>query len=470
MFFLINYRDDGQINNSLWYKIMRLQKHKIQNISATLALTIGTFLSISNSSQAAIFTTNFTQIGGSKGDIELNSITQNGETFDSFISIKNVEIDWTKTTKVDQTKGTRSNGETGSGSINNTGSLSTEKTDNSTSSILVSGTKDVTNDQVKEVFNDKYLSTFLDGEDDGFFSMKMFFDQKITQDNTGLDSLFFWERGMNSDLTVSAVDEKGKVIGQSVKLVRTGGLSTEKNNLSNLQTTLTKLSSIDIPTSQTQIATTRQEINTLNNTIVTLTSQIPNLEGNVQTSQSKVDSLNAQLAVRGLSNRDRRNLNSQLSTANTELNNAKKALTSTNNSLTSTQNTLTTKNTALETQTKNLQLLESQVSTTQSKIETSKTDIANRESNYAGFDINSLEINNTQKVGSWGVNLKQFGVKSIYGILLQGNGVADSGADIVGVVARRKVPESSNLFGLAVVGGIAYFYRRNQKSRKMSLL
>jgi hypothetical protein len=449
---------------------MKSQNHQLQSVSATIALTIGTFLSVTNSSQAAVFTTNFTQTGGSKGDVELNSITQKGQTFDTYVGIKNVDIDWTKTTKVDQSQGTRSNPEASGGSLNNTGSLSIDKTDNSTSTIKVSGTKDITGEQVKEVFNDKYLSTFLDGEDDGFFSMKMFFDQKVTRDNTGLDNFFFWERGMNSDLTVSAINEKGKVIGQSVKLVRAGGLGTEKSNLSSLQTTLTKLQTTDIPQYQTQIATTQTEIASLNQKVVTLTSQIPTLEGNVGTYQSQVDSLTAQLAAKGLSKTAKSSLNSQLTTAKTNLTNAKNTLTTTNNNLASTRTTLQTKNTTLETQNTSLQLLESKFTTTKSQIEVSKTDIANRESSYAGFDINSLEIDNTQKVGSWGINFKQFGVKSLHGILLQGNGTADRGADIVGVVARRKVPESSNLFGLAVVGGLAYLYRRQNKSRKVSLL
>jgi predicted nucleic acid-binding Zn-ribbon protein len=520
------------LNRQKREEIMKKRNNKLQNISISVVLASAAILSFNSSSQAAVFTTNFVQTSGVEGDVELKSITQNNQTFNNFVGIRKVQVDWKKTTKIDPTKGTKSNPEIGKGTINNTGSLSIEKTDKSTSNIDVSGIKDPTNQQIKEVLNDKYLSTFLDGEDTGFFSMKLFFKKAISQDNLGLDNLFLWERGMNSDLHIAAINNKGDVIGESVKLERQGGLIKEKTDLGNLQKASTKLESKDIPTAKTQVATTQATVTNLKNQVATLTSQIPTMEANVSkydsqvqqatkdisnyqsqvqqatkdvsNYQSQVTSLKAQLAAKGLSTTTKNQLNAQLNTANTNLtaantqlktaninltaaNNqlktaninltaANKTMTTTKTSLTSTQTALQAKNITLDTQTTSLQLLESQLKTTQSQIETAKTDISNREIADAGFSIDSQEIDGAQKVGSWGVSLKQLGVNNFFGVRLEGYGSIDNGADIVGIAVRGKgaemvkaVPESSNLLGLAVVGGVVYLYRRD-KSRKMSLL
>ncbi|MBD2536254.1 PEP-CTERM sorting domain-containing protein [Nostoc flagelliforme FACHB-838] len=61
----------------------------------------------------------------------------------------------------------------------------------------------------------------------------------IKEDNTGLDNLFFWERGRNSDLGVQAVDTSGNLIGNFLKLDRknqaNAGYSIDTLEISNAQ-------------------------------------------------------------------------------------------------------------------------------------------------------------------------------------------------------------------------------------------
>ncbi len=48
--------------------------------------------------------------------------------------------------------------------------------------------------------------------------MDVFFDSFIREDNTGLDSLFFFERGMNSNLLIQALDKDGNTAGNQLFL------------------------------------------------------------------------------------------------------------------------------------------------------------------------------------------------------------------------------------------------------------
>jgi hypothetical protein len=178
---------------------------------------IGTNLSISPSAKAANFKTNFTQDENtSKGDIWLDSITQNQVTFDNFSLVKSAEIlSNTPITGVKpgdtSTPGSRNN---------NTGAASTEKGDKATAPVPVSGLNNPTNSQITALLGNRNLNNIIDTEDNGASKINLFFDSDIETDDTGLDNLFFWERGKNSDLGVQAIDSSGKLVGKFLKLSR----------------------------------------------------------------------------------------------------------------------------------------------------------------------------------------------------------------------------------------------------------
>jgi PEP-CTERM motif len=192
-------------------------RFQLKSFIAFTLFTIGSNLYISPFAQAANFKTNFTpEKYNFQEDILLNSITQNQNTFDNFSLVQSAEILYnTPITGV----------QPGSSSIpgpgnNNTGSASTEKGDNATFPVPVSGLKNPTNNEIAAFFSNRNLNNILDTEDIGASKINLFFDSYIQQDNTGLDNLFFWERGMNSDLGVHAIDSTGKLLGNFLKLSR----------------------------------------------------------------------------------------------------------------------------------------------------------------------------------------------------------------------------------------------------------
>ena len=172
---------------------------KIRKLVTSIGLTVSSVLFVSNSAQAASFTSNVTQNSGTKGDVLLDSITQNGKTFSNFSYVESVN----SFSNTNYTGG-------------NSGAASTDKGD------LVKGLKtneDPTKGEIANFLGDNNLNRIIDGEG-RTFSMDLKFDSLIAKDKTGLDSLFFWERGMNSDLTIQALDELGNAVGIETKLVR----------------------------------------------------------------------------------------------------------------------------------------------------------------------------------------------------------------------------------------------------------
>ncbi|MEO0843726.1 MAG: exosortase-dependent surface protein XDP2 [Cyanobacteria bacterium J06643_5] len=175
---------------------------KFTKLATSIGLTIGSVLFVSNSAHAASFTSNVTQTSdGSKGDILLDSIEQNGRTINQnqFSFVESVN--------------SFSNTEYRGG---NTGAASTDKGD------LVGGmdtSEDPTKGEIASFLGDNNLNRIIDGEG-RTFSMDLKFDSLIAKDDTGLDSLFFWERGMNSDLTIQGLDNKGNLIGNVMRLNR----------------------------------------------------------------------------------------------------------------------------------------------------------------------------------------------------------------------------------------------------------
>lgn len=173
---------------------------KLDKFLTSIGLTIGTVLFVSNSAQAASFTTNVTQENGATGDVFLDSITQNDRTINRFSFVESAEI-----IENDEYDG------------GNTGAASTDRGDAIDD---LTTNEDPEADEIANFLGNNNLNNIIDTEDDGAFKMNLFFDSVIRADNTGLDSLFFWERGMNSDLQVQAIDENGDLIGNAIKLLK----------------------------------------------------------------------------------------------------------------------------------------------------------------------------------------------------------------------------------------------------------
>lgn len=82
--------------------------------------------------------------------------------------------------------------------------------------------------------------------------------------------------------------------------------------------------------------------------------------------------------------------------------------------------------------------------------------------NYAGFGIDTTEINETQRVGSLGVSLKDLGVSGpIAGIQLVSNR-SFNGPDFKVVGSAASVPEPASLAGLGLIAGALVVSRRRK--------
>lgn len=261
----------------------------IKRTTTAFGLVISTVLAVANSAQASTFKTNVDQSNGVKGDTWLKSVEQKGQTIDNFVLVNKADI-------LSNTAITKSN----------PGGASTDKGDNA--SAPVKPAEDPTGAQVAAYMNNNNLSNIVDTEDTGSFTMNLFFKDLIQEDSQGLDNLFFWERGMNSDLGIQAINSIGELIGQSLKLDR----SAQAN---------------------------------------------------------------------------------------------------------------------------------------------------------AGFSIDTTEIGEAQKVGSWGVSLKQLGVTALSGIQVTANGSLYNGPDFKVVARKTAVPEPATVMGLVVVGGALGLLRRRQVSQ-----
>ncbi|MBF2018033.1 MAG: PEP-CTERM sorting domain-containing protein [Rivularia sp. T60_A2020_040] len=181
---------------------------KFNKLITSIGLTVGSVLFVSNSAQAASFTSNVSKSESdyTTKDILLQSIEQkdkNGivQTFSNFSFVERV--------------GTFSNDKYTGG---NSGAASTDRGDNASAPVI--SNEDPTEVQLAKYLGNNNLNNIVDTEDRGTFMMDVFFDSFIEEDNSGLDNLFFWERGMNSDLSVQAIDDQGNIIGNAIKLLR----------------------------------------------------------------------------------------------------------------------------------------------------------------------------------------------------------------------------------------------------------
>jgi hypothetical protein len=198
---------------------------KLQHATTFLGLACTTVLAVSTTAQAASFTSNVSQTSDPTADIWLNSITQNGTTFNNFNLVNRATVLWNDQITLTGQPGETSNPNLG-GYVNNTGAASTDRGDNATApgGREVSGLNNPTGDDIAAYLGNTNLNNIIDVEDSGTFKMNVFFQETIFADNTGLDNLFFWERGMGqwsaSDLLIQAIDASGNLIGNSLFLNR----------------------------------------------------------------------------------------------------------------------------------------------------------------------------------------------------------------------------------------------------------
>ncbi|MFB2939239.1 exosortase-dependent surface protein XDP2 [Aerosakkonemataceae cyanobacterium BLCC-F154] len=197
---------------------------KLQRTATFIGLACSTVLAVSTAAQAASFTSNVSQNTDPEADIWLNSITQNGTTFSDFNLVNRATIVYNTPIK-DVLPGQTSNPELGA-DVNNTGAASTDRGDKATApgGRDVSGLNNPTGEDIAAYLGNTNLNNIIDVEDGKSMKLNLFFQETIFADNTGLDNLFFWERGMGnwsaSDLSVQAIDADGNLIGNALFLDR----------------------------------------------------------------------------------------------------------------------------------------------------------------------------------------------------------------------------------------------------------
>lgn len=197
----------NQVENTMNYKLL----------STTICLVLGTVLAVSSSAQAASFKTNVeydkpnasdedkpdaSEEDKAKGNIWLKSIEQNNRTVKNFSYVNKTVILFNDDIKKNE---------------NNSGAASTDRGDSAITPDKIAESENPRADEITAYLNTRNLNNILDSEDKGTFEINLFFDSVLKEDNSGLDSIFFWERGMNSDLFVQGIDAKGNVINPNIK-------------------------------------------------------------------------------------------------------------------------------------------------------------------------------------------------------------------------------------------------------------
>ncbi|TAE59804.1 MAG: PEP-CTERM sorting domain-containing protein [Nostocales cyanobacterium] len=190
---------------------------KTQKLLISASVALGSLLCMTTTAKAANFTTNYTPNNPDpKADIWLQSITQNGQTFGNFSLVESAIL---RSSQV------------------RLGPASTDRGDNASSPYAPNETP--TNQQIAAFLGNRNLNNIIDTEDDDSFNLDIFFDRNIRADNTGLDNLFFWERGKNSDLRIQALDGAGNLIGNALTLFRAnqgnGGYSIDTTEIGGSQ-------------------------------------------------------------------------------------------------------------------------------------------------------------------------------------------------------------------------------------------
>lgn len=171
-----------------------------KNFLFSTGLALSTVVGLSGAAQAASFTTNFTpNPANPRGNIFLQSITQNGFTRSNFNFVESANI------------------------ISNTGltigGASTDRGDNASNPPGGGNPAEFpTNGQLAAYLGNNNLNNIVDTEDDGQFVIDLTFEDLIGAVSGVTDSLYFWERGGNSAITVQALDAAGNPIGNAVTI------------------------------------------------------------------------------------------------------------------------------------------------------------------------------------------------------------------------------------------------------------
>jgi hypothetical protein len=163
--------------------------------AACLGLITGSVFAVSSSAQAFDFKTNYEASLPNpntwKGDILLQSVDFGNTTLTEFAVVNRANIVWNDVW-------------TGG----DTGAASADKGDLATVGLSKEA---INNNDVVAALGNLYLSSIIDTEDSGKFTIDLSF-------NKAVDNLFLWERGKNSKLDIQALDAGGNLIGNLLNL------------------------------------------------------------------------------------------------------------------------------------------------------------------------------------------------------------------------------------------------------------
>ena len=138
------------------------------------------------------FETDFFENAAPKGDILLKSVTIGDEIIKDFSFVIGAEIDYN-----DAFEG------------GNTGAASADKGDEATTGVAQENLAEADAAVVVENLGNNNLNNIIDTEDSGAFTIDLDFGK-------ALDNLLIWERGMNSDLGIVALDAAGNEISEQL--------------------------------------------------------------------------------------------------------------------------------------------------------------------------------------------------------------------------------------------------------------
>lgn len=165
--------------------------------SPRIALAAGTAIALAlvgaSRAEAFTFTTNFTTsltgANAPRGDIWLNSVFYDGQTFDQFSLVTGANI-------VDNDLWTGGN----------SGAASADRGVRTTTGVSA---ENPTAANVVTNLGNLNLGNIVDGEDQGSYTLDLKFDQAARD-------VLVWERGMNSRMTLQALDQNNNLIGNQI--------------------------------------------------------------------------------------------------------------------------------------------------------------------------------------------------------------------------------------------------------------
>jgi len=158
------------------------------------------------------FESTYSQNDSPTGDILLESVTIGEEIIEEFSYVTTAKI-----VENDPYEG------------GNSGAASADTGDDATGGVRAEA---ATADDVVTNLTTNNLNHIIDTEDDGSFVIDLTFGKT-------LDNLLIWERGMNSDLGIQAVDANGDLIGNRLEITRDkwvdAGFSINTSEIGNAQ-------------------------------------------------------------------------------------------------------------------------------------------------------------------------------------------------------------------------------------------